>query len=224
MRDLGWAVGMAGVSEMNSSYQPGPPLGVFTIEIATPGGSGADWRPFPELEQSLAEHARQIVERFDLKAEVIDLTTDRDQRTSRPGIVLIDPRFMTVPQGRAALEAAMAELPRWILPMLVLGQPDDARMADLAGQARDVLSAADVLSSTSARRGARGVSSLKAFAVLVRDLVFGAEGQYISDRSKRLHKALPSLPPSGKSGRARPSPSGRFAFAPDRLGETPDVR
>jgi FxsC-like protein len=215
---------MAGASEMNSSSEPGPPLGVFTIEIATPGGSSADWRPFSDLELPLAEYARQVVERFDLKAEVIELAADRDRHATRPGIVLIDPRFMTVPGGRAALEAAMAELPRWVLPMLVLDQPNDARTADLAEQVRDILSAAGVLSARSARRGARGVSSLRSFSVLVRDLVFGAEGQYISYRSRRLHDALPSPPSSGQSGRALPSPSSRFASAPDRLGETPDVR
>jgi len=215
---------MAGASEMNSSYLPEPPLGVFTVEIATPGGSSADWRPFPEQELPLAEYARQIVERLDLKAEVIELTADRDLDTSRPGIVLIDPRFMTVPDGRAALEAAMAGLPKWVVPMLILDQPDDAQTADLAEQVTDILSAAGVLSARSARRGARGASSFRAFSVLVRDLVFEAEGHYISYRSSRRHGALPSSPLSGQSGRALPSPSSRFASAPDHLGETPDVR
>jgi FxsC-like protein len=215
---------MAGASEMNSSYLPEPPLGVFTVEIATPGGSSADWRPFPEKELPLAEYARQIVERLDLKAEVIELSADRDLNTSRPGIVLIDPRFMAAPGGRAALEASMAGLPKWVVPMLILEQPDDAQAADLAGQVRGILSAAGVLSAGSARRGARGVSSLRAFSVLVRDLVFEAEGHYISYRSSRRRSALPSSPSSGQSGRAFPSPSNRFDSVQDRLGGTPDVR
>ena len=113
---------MTGASEMNNDYLPEPPLGVFTVEIAAPGGSSADWRPFPAQELPLAEYARQIVERFDLKAEVIELTADRDPDTSRPGLIVIDPRFMTSPGGRAALEAAVAGLPKWILPMLIVDQ------------------------------------------------------------------------------------------------------
>ena len=216
---------MTGTSEMHSNYLPEPPLGVFTIEIATPGGSSADWHPFPEQELPLAEYARQIVERFDLKAEVIELTADRDPDTSRPGIILIDPRFMTVPGGRAALEAAVAGLPKWILPMLIVGESDEARTEDLAEQVRDTLSAAGALRARSARRGARGVSSFRAFSLLVRDLVFEAEGQYIPYRSRQLYGApVPSRPSSSQSRRALPSQSDRFTSAPDRLGETPDAR
>ncbi len=45
---------------------------------------------------------------------------------------------MTIPGGRAAIEAAVARLPRWILPMLIVDQPGDAREEDLANQVRDV--------------------------------------------------------------------------------------
>jgi hypothetical protein len=170
---------------MNNNYLPEPPLGVFTVEIATPGGSGADWRPFPVQDFPLAEYARQIVERLDLKAEVIELTSDHDPDSSRPGIILIDPRFMTITGGRAALEAAVAGLPKWILPMLIVDQPNDARTEDLADQVRDILDTFGALRARSARRGASGVSSFRAFSLLVRDMVFEAEGQYIDHRTRR---------------------------------------
>jgi hypothetical protein len=216
---------MTGTRETDSNYLPEPPLGVFTVEIATPGGSSADWHPFAEQELPLAEYARQIIERFDLKAEVIELTADRDPDTSRPGIILIDPQFMTVPAGPAALEAAVAGLPKWILPMLILDQSDDARTEELAEQVRDILAAAGTLRARSARRGARGVSSFRAFSLLVRDLVFEAEGPYIAHRSRRLYGApVPSRPSSSQPARALPSQPDRFASVPDRLGETPDAR
>jgi hypothetical protein len=214
---------MGGASEMNSDYVPEPPLGVFTIEIAAPGGSSAAWRPFPAQELPLAEYARQIIERFDFKAEVIDLAADHDSDTSRPGIILIDPRFMTIPGGRAALEVAVTALPKWILPMLVLGQPVDPHTEDLAEQVRDMLAAAGALRARSARLGSRGASSFRAFSFLVRDLVFEAEGQYITDRSRRRYGTPVRSRPSSRSGPPFSSRPDRFASAPDRLGETPDA-
>jgi FxsC-like protein len=210
---------------MNSNYPTELPLGVFTVEIAAPGGSSADWRPFPAQELPLAEYARQIVERFDFKAEVIELTADRDLDTSRPGIILIDPQFITVPGGRAALEAAVAGLPKWILPMIIVDQPDDARRQDLADQVRDILFAVSALRARSARRSAHGVSSFRAFSLLVRDLVFEAERQFITHRSRQLYGApVASRPSNSRSGSPLSLRPDRLASAPDRLGETPDVR
>jgi FxsC-like protein len=206
---------MKGTREMNGDYVPEPPLGVFTIEIAAPGGSIADWRPFPAQELPLAERARQIVERRDLKAEVIELVVDRDLDTSRPGIILVDPRFMTIPGGRAALEASVARLPKWILPMLIVDQPYDARTVDLAEQVRDIFFTVGDLRARSARRGAKGVSSFRDFSFLVRDLVSEAEGQYIAHRSRQRY--------GKRSGSPLPSRPDRFASAPDSLGETPDA-
>ena len=62
---------------------------------------------------------------------------------------------MAVPGGRAALEAAMAGLPKWVVPMLILDQTDDAQTADLANEVRDILAAVGALRARSARRGAR---------------------------------------------------------------------
>jgi hypothetical protein len=216
---------MTGMSEIDNDYVPEPPLGVFTIEIAAPGGSSADWRPFLAQEAPLAECARQIVERFDLKAEVIELTTDRELDISRPGIILIDPRFMASPGGRAMLEAAAVGLPKWILPMLIVDQPGDARTESLADQVQDIFAASGALRARSARRGARGVSSFRAFSLLVRDMVFEAERQYIAERCRQRYGAsVPSSRSSSGSGSPTPSQPGRFASAPDTWGETPDAR
>ena len=74
---------------------PEPPLYVFTVETATPSASAPDtrydddsssgWRPFPGQEHPLAEYARQIVERFDFKAEVSEIRSVHDPSTRRPG-------------------------------------------------------------------------------------------------------------------------------------------
>jgi hypothetical protein len=218
---------MADTGEINSDYPPEPPLGVFTIEIAAPGGSTGSWRPFPAQELPLAENTSEIIERFDFKAEVIELITDRDPDASRPGLILIDPRFMTTPRGPAALEAAATGLPRWVLPMLVVDQPDDSATAVLADQVRDILIAAGALHARSALSAAQGVSSFQAFSLLVRDLVFQAEEQYIKYRSRQRYGGgapLPSPLLSRRSGSPLPSRPDRFASAPHLLGETPDAR
>jgi hypothetical protein len=220
---------MADTGEMNSDYLPEPRLGVFTIEIAAPGGSSASWRPFPGQELPLAECASQIVDRFRFKPEVIELTVDRNPDTSRPGLILIDPWFMTIPGGPPALEAAAAGLSRcrWILPMLVVEQPDDPATGVLADQVRDILIAAGSLHARSANRAADGVSSLRAFSHLVRDLLFQAEEQYIKYWSRRRYGDVVPVPSrllSGQTGSRSPSQPDRPASAPHLLGETPDAR
>jgi FxsC-like protein len=216
---------MMDTGEMNSHYPSEPPLGIFTIEIAAPGGSSANWRPFPAQELPLAEYARQIIERFEFKAEVIELTADHDPDTSRPGIILIDPRLMATPDGRSALRATAASLPPWVLPMLIVGQSDDSQTEDLADQVRDTLLAVGALRARSARRGAVGVRSFRAFSVLMRDLVFEVETQYIAERSRQRYGApVRSRPSSSRSGATTPSQPDRFTSASDRLGETPDAR
>ena len=218
---------MADIDEIKSDFLPEPPLGIFTIEIAAPGGSSANWRPFPEQELPLAECASKIVERFDFKAEVIELTADHDADTSRPGLILIDPRFMTTPDGPAALEAATAGLPRWVLPMLVVEQPDDSLSEVLADQVRGILIAAGALHARSASSAARGVSSLRAFSHLVRELLLQAEQQYLKYWSRRRYGGVAPVPSpllSSRSASPLPSRPDRFASAPDLLGETPDAR
>src|ERR1700759_859283 len=110
---------MTNASVINGDYVPEPPLGVFTVEIATPGSS-ADWRPFPPQELPLSEYARRIVERFEFKAEVVELSAHRDRDAGRPGLILIDPRFLTISGGRAALETSVTGLPKWMLPLLIV--------------------------------------------------------------------------------------------------------
>lgn len=209
---------MTDTGDINSDYPPEAPLGVFTVEIAAPGGSSANWRPFPAQEQPLAECASRIIERFEFKAEVIELTADHDPDTCRPGLILIDPRFMTMPGGPAALETAAAGLPRWVLPMLILEQSENSTLAVLADQVRHILGAVGAPHARAARSAACGVSSFRAFSLLVRDLVFQAEDQYITYRSRRRYgdgASVRSRQLSERSGSPAPSEPDHFASAPD---------
>lgn len=220
------------IDKIPSAFTPGPPLAVFAIEVAAPtqraaaaghnsgsyGESSADWRPFPQQRHTLAEYARQIVERFDFKAEVSGIVAVDDPHTRRPGIILIDPWFIADENGRSALASAVENLPRWVLPLLILDQPDDARTQELADGVREILGDARALHTDSSWRGARGVSTPDDFSSIMRDLVAEAEVQYIRYRSGRV-----SAPSGDRPSLRRGLRSDGSVSVSDPLGEKPDA-
>jgi FxsC-like protein len=201
-------------AQMTRPSSPGSWLASFAIETAAPGadgygGSSADWRPFPGQEDTLADYAKQIAERLDFKVEVSGIKAIRDETTRRPGIILIDPRFIADESGQSALEAAVDQLPRWVLPLLVLEQPTDPVTQKLAAQVRGILASAGALLTESSRRGAKGVSSLGEFRSVVRLLVAEAEKQYLRRRREQHHAGevrSPSSRPSLRSPKGRDEP------------------
>lgn len=227
------------LDETSSAFTRDRSLAVFAIEIAAPtartvavghdlghyGESSAEWRPFQQ-ELPLAEYVRRVVERLDFKAEVSGIKTVDTAGTRRPGIILIDPWFIVDENGRSALESAVRELHRWVLPLLILDRPDDAHTQELADQVREILSVAGALHTDSSRGAARGVSSFADFLSVVRVLVAEAERQYLRYRSGRV-PSPPSTKRPSLRGRAQPdgpAPTpGRPDSASDPLGETPDA-
>lgn len=220
------------IDQIPSAFTPGPPLAVFTIEIAAPtegaavagrnpgryGQGSADWRPFPQQRDPLAEDARKIIERFDFKAEVSGVLTVEDQRTRKPGIILIDPWFIANENGRSTLTAVVKNLPRWVLPLVILDQPDDPRTQELADGVSGILGDARALLTDSARRGARGVSTPQDFLATMRVLVAEAEVQYIRYRSGQV-----SSPSGDRPSLRRGLRSDGSVSVSDPLGEKPDA-
>jgi FxsC-like protein len=208
-------------------------LGVFAIETAAlttrtvpaghdPRGYGetsADWRPFPGQRVSLVQQVRQIAERRDFKAEVSGIKSVGDPDSRRPGIILIDPWFIADEAGRSALQSAVHGLPQWVLPLVVLGPPDDLRTRELAGQVLDILAGAGALATDLARRGAQGVSSLDAFVSIAPSLVNKAEQQYL----RYSHGRVASSPAAKRPRLAAPGRPDRLVSTQDPLGEAPDA-
>ncbi|HEX3955521.1 MAG TPA: TIR-like protein FxsC [Trebonia sp.] len=230
------------IDEMTSPFSPDSRLAVFAIETAAPtrstvaaghdpsgyGEDSTDWRPFPNQELPLAEYARQVAERLDFKADVSGLKAASEKPVRRPGIIVIDPWFVADEDGQVTLEAAVAGLPRWVLPLLVVDDPDDPRTRKFAGQVRDILAAAGALSTDSSRRAVEGVNSLSEFVSTVRSLVAEAEKQYLRYRSGRHPGGQVTSPSSNRPSLRRPvrpdepvSSSPEPGSAPDSLGETP---
>jgi FxsC-like protein len=188
------------IEKAPSAFPAGRPLPVFFIQVAartavnapenrdTPayGVSSVDWRPFAGQELSLAEYARQVTERFDFDVRISEIDSAGDRAARRPGIIVIDPEFIAGEPGRAALAAVAAKLPRWVLPLVVVDQPKDARTRALAQGVTDILVKAGALPTESARRAAGGVDSLDAFVSIVPVLLAEAGKQYLRHHGRRV--------------------------------------
>jgi FxsC-like protein len=195
------------IEKAPSAFPAARPLPVFFIQVAAPtsanapenrdtpayGDSSVDWRPFADQELSLAEYARHVTERFDFDVRISEIGSAGDRAARRPGIIVIDPEFIADEPGRAALAAVAAKLPRWVLPLVVVDQPKDARTRALAQGVSDILTKAGALPTESARRAASGVDSLDAFVSIVPVLVAEAGKQYLRHHSRRV-LSPPSAP------------------------------
>jgi len=218
------------IDEMKSAFRPEARLAKFAVAVAAPtqrtvpaggdpgcyGDSSIKWRPFPGQELSLAEYARQVAERLDFEVEFTSLDEACDPAAGRPGIVLVDPWFIADDHGRGLL-SVVRRLPPWVLPLLVLGSPDDMLAGRLAEKARGMLSPAGALPAESSRRASRSVGSLKDFVALVPALVAEAERRFLSGHA-----------PLGQRGARRPRLSDaarpdRPTSAPHPAGESPDA-
>ncbi len=234
--------------EMESPFVPRPHGTVFVIETAAPtvstvvaerdphgyGERGSDWQPFPEQQISLAEAAGQVAKQLGFTPEVAEIGAGKKASGSairRPGVILIDPWFVAEDSGRLALEAAVENLPGWVLPVIVLDQPDDATTQKLADQVRDILNAAGALPTESSRRTAKGVTTLNGFVDSVRVLVAAAERQYLRrPQGRQDSKQVTSTWSSFRPMLRPPPPHGGQASGPgrpdsglDSLEGTPDV-
>jgi FxsC-like protein len=186
------------------------------------GASRADWRPYPgDQELPLAQHAAQIAEQMDLAVLTTSIEKLGDQQTARPGVILIDPWFVATEAGHAMLESYVRDLPRWVLPLLILDPSPDSRSLQLADLVRNLLGAKPRARVDVAERAVRGVSSLADFAVVMPVLAAEAERQYLR------HGPVPHLAPGAARPRLTDGPSApppRPESAPDdRERETPDA-
>jgi len=179
------------IEQVGSEFSPDAPFAVFDIEAAAPAG----WAPFTGQEVPLAEHARQVAEQFGFDARVSPVRVVGDADGRNPGIIIINPAFVAEETGRTTLGLVARELPRWVMPVLVLDHPGDSRTQELAATARAILKAPE-LPADSARREARGVESLDEFVAIVPVLVAEAERQYLRYRTSRV-------PPPRTPGRPR---------------------
>ncbi|NUT36622.1 MAG: hypothetical protein HOV79_26510 [Hamadaea sp.] len=106
------------------------------------GAGSPDWRPFGTAqEMPIAEYAATVAERLGLMPRIVGVPPDRTGAATAgpeanglsekavqnaPGMLLIDPWFAALPDGEATLSAALATLPEWVTPLVVLNRRDVA--------------------------------------------------------------------------------------------------
>jgi FxsC-like protein len=88
------------------------------------GSQAVDWRPFGATQpMPVARHTavRSPMQQF---ARVVDYDPDAALFADSPGILLVDPWIMALPNGRARLLRVLDALPNWALPVVLADQND----------------------------------------------------------------------------------------------------
>jgi FxsC-like protein len=198
------------IDAVKSQFNPEASAAVFAVAVAAParpslpdgadpdsyGGTSEAWRPFPgSQELSLAEYAARVAERLDFAVLISGIEKTGDSLSSKPGVVLIDPLFIADENRRGMLRSFVAEMPSWVLPVLVVGSPEDVRTTRLAGDVRAILAETSLARTDTARQATEGVTSLSDFVSLMPRLVVEAERQYLRHGPVRRSTAGPGSPP-----------------------------
>ena len=170
------------------------------------------WRPFPHHQDlPLADHAAAVAERFDFAARTTDAVEAGDLLARAPGILLIDPWYLAADQHSAAFRQMAANLPSWILPVLIPDPRPCTRAEALASDARTQLGDTRT-NSPHAKQAFRGISSQQEFLHVMPFLVAEAEREFL--RHRPASRATANLPRHRTEDPA-PSPPGRYAW-PDK--------
>jgi FxsC-like protein len=202
------------IDAVTNKFNPEASAAVFAVAVAAPAlktlPDGADrtsyrdssdaWRPFPrEQKLSLAEYAGRVAERLDFAVRIssIEKTTQKteDALSSRPGVILIDPWFIADKERMGTLRSFVRDMPSWVLPLLVIGSPQDTRTAQLAKDTKTILTQARLAHTETARRAVKGVTSLQDFVNIMPMLVVEAERQYLRHGPVKRSKSRPGAPP-----------------------------
>ncbi len=143
---------------------------VFVVAVTDPPGACGSTQP--------AEYARLAAEREGFAVRIAPFAASAGQLGQGPGILLMDPGPVTGAQARRELEAKVAALPSWILPVVVPSQVTEDQIYD-----RPFVPETSFRSyqrkPMAVRRAFEGLGSLREFITLMPDLVTYAEREYL---------------------------------------------
>ena len=155
---------------------------VFAVAVAgRPGARGVQ----------AAEYARLAAERLGFAVRIMAFAQSADQLGHAPGVLLVDPDSVAGDEARQDLDAKVAELPPWVLPVVVASRtarhPADDRRIFLEESYTSYHCKPDAV-----RRGLQGVSSLRELVTLMPYLVTHAEREYLRHGPARRHMSRPA--------------------------------
>jgi hypothetical protein len=143
---------------------------VFVVAVTGPPGTRGSAQP--------AEYARLAAEREGFAVRIAPFTPAVGQLGQGPGILLVDPGLVTGARARRELVAKVAELPSWILPVIMPSRVTEDQVND-----RQFFPGTSYKSyqrkPTAVRRAVEGLGSLREFTALMPDLVSYAEREYL---------------------------------------------
>lgn len=145
--------------------------------IVRPGGSDGRTSGGPR-ETSLAEYARLVAEQFGFRVVRPEFEKSDELFRRAPGVVLIDPRHVAGTAARDEIRARVAELPSWVLPVIVEAENSARETAEMRTLLEKAYSGYKYRPDA-VRRGLRGVGSLREFVHLMPFLVSHAEREYL---------------------------------------------
>jgi hypothetical protein len=150
----------------------------------------------------LAEYARLAAERLGYAVQITELTQSADQLGADPGVILVDPGAVDGETAVANLDALIAGLPSWVLPVVVAdwtaGHPAGAGMTFLEKSYKSYNRRPEIV-----RRGLQGAGSLREFVALMPFLVAQAEREYLRHGPIQHSVLCPPFRP-GLVGSGRP--------------------
>lgn len=158
------------LSEAAGPVSQGTDGKMFAVVVAGHPGARRGAQP--------AEYARLAAERLGFAVWITAFAQSADQIGRAPGVLIVDPNSVAGDEARKDLDAKVAELPPWVLPLVVASQaarhPAGDRRIFLEGSYRSYQRKPDIV-----RRSLQGVSSLREFVTLMPYLVTHAEREYL---------------------------------------------
>ncbi|MEU8299045.1 TIR-like protein FxsC [Micromonospora sp. NPDC048909] len=92
------------------------------VVAALAGEDGRQWRPFgAQHALAIADYVAATAQRLGLPTRVVEFGAARERAPDSPTVLLIDAGL-----GLSAVRAAVAGLPRWVVPLVVAGPSDAA--------------------------------------------------------------------------------------------------
>lgn len=182
------------IDDVTSPFSGGASSFVFIVTVAAPargalhagresagyGDLSTDWRPFPrEQEAAIASYAAWAAEQLDVAVSVAGIESPHESPEAGPGVVLIDPWLADDDHGLRILESLVANLPAWVIPVIILNSGSDERSTNLVKRVRSLLPKGDMARTELSKRAASGVKSLQEFVSLMPIIVAEAERRYL---------------------------------------------